>query len=80
MKVRQLCAQGLRLNCVLLQKQPMTSKKTITTFDPVKGRGFELARFPIGEDTGLGADHLRLCDLSPDGSRFAVARSPSGPI
>jgi hypothetical protein len=46
----------------------------------VKGRGAELARFALAEDTGLGADHFVLFDLSPDGSRFALARSPMGPI
>jgi hypothetical protein len=53
---------------------------TVTAFDPLKGRGSELARFPLGEDQGLGGDHLLLCDLSPDGFRLALARSPTGPI
>ena len=52
----------------------------VTSFDPVKGRGSELARFTLGEDKTLGADHLLICDLSPDGSRLALARNPAGPI
>jgi hypothetical protein len=53
---------------------------TVTAFDPVNGRGSERARFTLGEDAGLGVDHLLICDLSPDGSHLAVARSPTGPI
>jgi Tol biopolymer transport system component len=53
---------------------------TVTAFDPVKGRGSELARFTLGEDKTLGADHLLICDLSPDASRLALAHSPAGPI
>jgi Tol biopolymer transport system component len=39
-----------------------------------------LARFALGEDKSLGTDHLLICDLSPDGSRLALAHSPAGPI
>ena len=53
---------------------------TITAFDPMRGRGAQLARFSLAEDQGLGSDHLLLCDLSPNGSRLALARSPTGPI
>jgi len=75
-----MCARPPSKLCVVAEITDDLKEMTITTFDPVKGRGSQLARFPIGEDTGLGGDHLLLCDLSPDGSRFAVARSPSGPI
>ena len=55
----------------------------ITAFDPVKGRGPELARFELGQHANSGAsagDHLLLCDISPDGTRLAIARSADGPL
>jgi Tol biopolymer transport system component len=55
-------------------------RMTVTAFDPMKGRGSELASFTLGEDKNLGVDHLLMCALSPDGSRLAVAASPTGPI
>ncbi|HTT17932.1 MAG TPA: protein kinase [Candidatus Sulfotelmatobacter sp.] len=75
-----LCARPPSSVCVVAETTDDLKETTITAFDPVKGRGSELARFSLGEDTGLGVEHYLLCDLSPDGSRLAVARSPAGPI
>jgi hypothetical protein len=38
------------------------------------------AAFTLGEDKTLGENHLLICDLSPDGTRLALAHSPAGPI
>jgi hypothetical protein len=51
----------------------------VTAFDPVKGRGLELNRFDIDPNLDLNVDNL-LCNISPDGTRLAVARGPEGPI
>ena len=74
------CAKPPSKLCVVAETTDDLKGMTVTAFDPVKGRGSELARFTLGEDKTLGEDHLLVCDLSPDGSRFAFARSPIGPI
>jgi eukaryotic-like serine/threonine-protein kinase len=74
------CARPPSQLCVVAETTEDLKGMTVTAFDPVKGLGSELVRFNIGEDRNLGMDHLLLCDLSPDGSRLAVARSPVGPI
>ena len=48
---------------------------SISSFDPMKGRGPELFRFALGSNDG----NWRL-NLSPDGTRFAVLPSTAGPI
>ena len=75
-----LCARPPSKLCVVADTTDDRKWMTVTAFDPVKGRGPELARFTLGEDKTLGADHLLICDLSPDGSRLALAHSPAGPI
>ena len=74
------CARPPSNVCVAVELNENERDLTVRVFDPVKGRGAERARFTLAEDTGLGADHFVLFDLSPDGSRFALARSPKGPI
>ena len=53
-----------------------------TAFDPVKGRGSELARFDLIRDQDLDpyVDHLVLCDISPDSTRLAVVRGENESI
>jgi hypothetical protein len=75
-----LCARPPSNICVVAETTEDLKGMTVTAFDPVNGRGSELARFTLGDDRTLGRDHLLLCDLSPDGSRLALARSPVGPI
>ena len=54
----------------------------VTAFDPVQGRGVELGRFALKPDANIGVniDHLVLCQISPDGTRLAIARSSDGPV
>jgi Tol biopolymer transport system component len=47
----------------------------ITTLDPFKGRGRELARFDLGSNYNSW-----WCDVSPDGTRIAATPTPTGPI
>jgi hypothetical protein len=75
-----LCARPPSKLCVIAEITEDRHGMIVTAFDPVKGRGSELFRSALGEDASLGRDHLLLCDLSPDGSRVALAPSPMGPI
>jgi hypothetical protein len=72
-----MCARPPSNLCVVAEATENLKDMTVTAFDPVKGRGSELARFTLDEPPFLGE---LLCYLSPDGSRLAVARSPTGPI
>jgi len=73
------CARPPSNLCVVAETTEDLKGMTITAFDPVKGRGSELARFTLDKNPFLEGDQL-LSDLSPDGSRLVVARSPTGPI
>src|SRR5262249_53327946 len=75
-----LCARPPSKLCVVAETTGDRKRMIVSAFDPVKGRGSELAHFTLGEDKTLGVDHLLICDLSPDGSRLALAQSPAGPI
>jgi Tol biopolymer transport system component len=74
------CARPPSKLCVVADTTEDLNGMKVTAFDPVKGLGSELAQFTLGDDKSLGRDHLLLCDLSPDGSRLAVAPNPDGPI
>ena len=54
----------------------------VTNFDPVRGRGTDIARFELDNppDIGDSVEHVLLLDISPDGSRLAVSRGEQGPI
>jgi hypothetical protein len=51
----------------------------VTAFDPLKGRGPELARFHVDPDFKPNIDSL-LCSSSPDGTRLAASGGPKGPL
>jgi hypothetical protein len=51
----------------------------VSAFDPINGRGPELARFDLDREVDVFKENL-VCDLSPDGTRLAITRSPEGPI
>ena len=71
------CARPPSNLCAVAEVTEDRKEVIITSFDPVKGRGTELAQFDLDPDrNGEGW----LCDLSPDGTRLAVSRGPEGPI
>jgi len=76
------CARAPSKLCAVAEESPDRKTMIVTAFDPVKGRGAELARFDLRPDanTGQTVAHLLLCNISPDGSRLAIARSSDGPI
>jgi serine/threonine protein kinase len=65
--------------CAFAERTDDRKQMVVTSFDVVKGRGPELARFDIDPDLNLSVDNL-LWTISPDGNRLAVARGPEGPI
>jgi hypothetical protein len=63
----------------------------VSSFDAVKGRGTELARFPLvyapsispldyAPTNNASVQHPLLSNISPDGTRLAVAPGEGGPI
>jgi eukaryotic-like serine/threonine-protein kinase len=72
------CALAFNL-CAVAEQSSDQRQMIITAFDPVKGRGSELARFEI--DTNFDPNmHGLLWNISPDGTRLATARGSEGPI
>ncbi len=69
------CAKSPSELCVILEPSDDRKQVTVSTLDPVHGRGPELARF----DLDLKEDGWPF-ELSPDGTRVAVIPSPDGPI
>jgi serine/threonine protein kinase len=76
------CAKPPATLCAVAEESQDRRTMIITAFDPVKGRGAELARFDLIRDQEIDPyiDHLLLCDLSPDGTRLVVVRGEDGPI
>jgi len=76
------CPRNPSKSCVVAEESTDRKTMIVTAFDPVQGRGGELARFDLKPDanTGVNIDHLVLCRISPDGTRLAIARSSDGPI
>jgi len=73
------CAKHSSNLCALVEQSEDHKQMVVTAFDPLKGRGPELARFDLDPDFKQNIDHL-LCSISPDGTRLAASRGPGGPI
>jgi Tol biopolymer transport system component len=69
------CAKPPSDLCVIAEPSDDRKQMTVSTLDPVHGRGPELARF----DLDLKEDGWPF-ELSPDGTRIAAIPSPEGPI
>jgi hypothetical protein len=68
--------------CLVAEESQDRKAMIVTNFDPVRGRGAELARFELNNPANIGdsVEHVLLFDISPDGNRLAVSRSEQGPI
>ena len=73
------CAKAPSHLCVVAEQTADHKQMVVTSFDPLKGRGLELARIDLDRDIDLMVDNL-LCVVSPDGTRLALTHSPDGPI
>lgn len=65
--------------CVIAELSNNHKQMIVTAFDPIGGRGPEVARFDLDQNGDIHAEML-VCMLSPDGSLLALRRSPEGPI
>ena len=73
------CAQRSSELCVVAERSDDGKQMIVTGFDPVKGRGSEVARLDVDPGLDVNVDNL-ICALSPDGTRLATASSPNGPL
>jgi len=69
------CTRSPSELCVIAEPSDDRRQLTVSTLDPVHGRGPELARF----DLDLKDDSWQF-ELSPDGTRAAAIPNPEGPI
>jgi len=76
------CARAPSRFCAVAEETQDQKTMIVTQFDPIIGRGVELLRFDLASDqnTERYIDHLLMSDVSPNGSRLAVARSSDGPV
>jgi hypothetical protein len=70
------CARSPASLCAIAERAPDRKQLIFTTFDPVLGRGRELARF----DTNPTPDAEYVWDLSPDGTRIAILKRSEAAI
>ena len=73
------CARPPSNSCAVAEQSDDHKQMIITVFDPVKGRGPELARFDLSPEYETNLKTV-LWNISPDGTRLAAARGPAGPI
>ena len=52
----------------------------ITSFDPIKGRGPELARLDLSPEYQTNPNNSMSWNISPDGTRLVAERGTEGPI
>jgi hypothetical protein len=82
------CANPSTNLCAIAEATEDRKQVVVTAFDPVKGRGLELAKFDLDPNQtsiqrgvlvpGIGA--WDCCEISPDGTRLAVRQGAEGPI
>ena len=73
------CARSPSSLCAVAEQTPDNKQAIITSFDPVKGRGSELARFDLSPQYRTTRQEV-IWKLSPDGTKLAYAPGPQGPI
>jgi serine/threonine protein kinase len=73
------CAKPPSHFCVIAEQTADHKQMIATSFDPIKGRGLELARIDLDREIDPLVDNI-FCVISPDGTRLALTHSPDGPI
>jgi len=71
------CARPPSNLCAVAEPTKDWKQIVVTTLDPLKGRGVELARFDVDPSQ---RNQYCICDLSPDGTHLVAARGSKGPI
>ena len=73
------CARPPSNLCAVAEQSADHKQMVITSLDPLKGRGPELARFGLSSDYAT-QNMLPIWNISPDGTWLAAALGPEGPI
>jgi len=73
------CAKAPSKVCVIAEQTDDKKQMIVSSFDAIAGRGAELARFNLDREVDLTQENL-VCEISPDGTRLAIARSPESSI
>jgi hypothetical protein len=71
------CSNSSTHLCVIVETTEDRKQMVVTAFDPVKGRGLELARF--GANPNVQEPYC-ICEISPDGTRLAAKQGDDSPI
>jgi serine/threonine protein kinase len=74
-----MCARAPSNLCAVAEQTSDYKQAVISSFDPVKGRGPELARFDLSPEYETTRMSL-LWRISQDGTKLAFAPGPHGPI
>ena len=73
------CARPPSNLCAVAEQTEDHKQMVITAFDPLKGRGLELARFDLDPIYATNKNEL-LWSISPNGKRVVFSRGTKGPI
>jgi hypothetical protein len=71
------CARELNSFCAMAERSMDRKQILVTAFDPIKGRGPELARLDVDPNFDQIANNFSW-DISPDGRRLAAVRGRDG--
>ena len=74
-----MCAKPPSTLCAVAEQTADHRQAVITSFDPIKGRGPELARFDLSPEYE-STRWIPLWSISNDGTKMAFASGPRGPI
>ena len=72
------CSKAPSNLCTVAEQSDDQKEMIVTSFDPIKGRGHELARFAI--DSNMDISHYLQGRVSPDGAHLLALRGTKGPI
>jgi hypothetical protein len=76
-----MCAKAPSKLCAVAELTPDHKQVVITSFDPIKGRGPELARFDLSPEYDTTRMYIFwYWGISNDGTKLAFAPGPHGPI
>jgi serine/threonine protein kinase len=74
------CARPPSNLCAVAEQSEDHKQMIITSFDPIKGRGPELARLDLSPEYQTNPNNSMSWNISPDGTRLVAERGTEGPI
>ncbi len=78
--VQYWCTNKAANLCVFGESPAGKNELVVTSFDPVRGKGKEVTRIPLEPGSSAVLGHNYTWQLSPDGSRIAIAKRHSDRI